>query len=238
MAAILHFATLDSTNDEAHRQAALGKADGLWIVADSQTSGRGRRARAWVSEPGNLYCTRLTRLSAHEPARQQLSFVTALALVETLGLWVDASRLSIKWPNDVLLNGVKCAGILLEASGPGAGDVIAIGIGVNLAHHPAGTESPATSLAAAASAPPPRDVLTRLAGQFDAWRARWTTVGFAPIRTAWLARARGLGERIRVRLPDETLEGVFQDLDGEGALLLRLDSGRLHPVHAGDVFGI
>jgi BirA family transcriptional regulator, biotin operon repressor / biotin---[acetyl-CoA-carboxylase] ligase len=239
LASILHFDSLESTNDEAFRQADAGKPDGLWIVADEQTKGRGRRQRAWLSEKGNLFCTRLTRLAPGDPPRQQLSFVAALALTEALGHWVDSARLQIKWPNDLLLDSLKCAGILLESSDTARQAVIAVGIGVNLAHHPQGTERPATSLGGSGLAPPPtREVLARLADQFDGWRQRWASGGFAPIRLAWLARAHGLGQRITVRLPDETLTGVFQDLDTDGALLLRLDSGRLHPVHAGEIFGI
>lgn len=239
MTAVLSFADIDSTNAEALRQAAAGAADGVWIIADRQSAGRGRRARAWISEPGNLYCTRIIRLAAADPPRAQLSFVTALALINALDTLADPKRLSLKWPNDVLLDQYKCSGILLESVSIGGETIIAAGIGVNLVHHPRETERPATSLAAAGIAPPaPADLLALIAARFDLWRSRWHEGGFAGIRSQWLARATGLGQRITVRLAAETLDGVFHDLDDEGALLLRLDSGRLHPVHAGDVFGI
>ena len=114
-----------------------------------------------------------------------------------------------------------------------------IGIGINLAHHPDGTERPATSLAAAGlPVPQPVAVLHALAARFTYWRHIWAYDGFTPIRTAWLSHAHGLGQRMVARLGDEAPEGVFEGLAADGALLLRLDDGRLRPIHAGEVFAI
>jgi BirA family biotin operon repressor/biotin-[acetyl-CoA-carboxylase] ligase len=141
----------------------------------------------------------------------------------------------LKWPNDVLLDGVKVSGILLER----AGDVLVIGIGVNVANHPDSSERPATSLAAAGlPAPTPRDVLDRLMPAFAKWRSVWAAQGFAPVRAAWLARAAGVGDRIAARLGVETLEGRFEGLDADGALALRLDDGQMRAIHAGEVFAL
>ncbi len=147
----------------------------------------------------------------------------------------DGRRLLLKWPNDLLLDGKKVSGILLER----AGAALVIGFGVNIASFPEGTERPAISLAAAGLlAPAPIDVLARLATAFAEYRALWAAQGFEPIRVRWLAQAAGLGERIVVRLGDDTLHGVFAGLDPDGALTLRLDDGRTRAVHAGEVFAI
>jgi BirA family biotin operon repressor/biotin-[acetyl-CoA-carboxylase] ligase len=170
-------------------------------------------------------------------AVQQLSFVAALALRAAL-VGVDpllAARLRLKWPNDVLLDGTKFAGILLER----AGDGLVIGFGVNIARHPADTERPATSLAAAGvQTPSPRALLDMLRAAFAAFRAQWADAGFEPIRREWLAHAAGLGDRMAARLGSESIEGRFEGLAPDGALALRLDDGTMRPVHAGEVFAL
>jgi BirA family biotin operon repressor/biotin-[acetyl-CoA-carboxylase] ligase len=240
-ATIHHYDELGSTNDEAMRLAREGAADGTWVLADRQTAGRGRRGRAWESKGGNLFTTAIVRPWPGEGALSQLSFLVALALHEATTHWVARDRLALKWPNDVLLDGAKLSGVLLESASHGNGGDrwLVVGIGVNLADHPEGLERPAMSLAGAGVTPPtPRDFLEKLIEAFGVWRERWRLGGFAPIRTAWLARAAGLGQRIAVRLPDSTLEGQFLDVAEDGALLLRLDSGAIEPIHAGDIFGI
>ena len=147
-------------------------------------------------------------------------------------MFAPAAAVSVKWPNDVLLDGRKLSGILLEA---GSG-WLAIGIGINLAEHPANTEFPAISLAAAGMTPPAPDAaLTVLAARFAHWRAVWRAGGFEPLRAAWLARAGGLGLPIRARLPHEERRGAFEGIDASGALLLREASG-VHAITAGEVF--
>ena len=204
------------------------------MFADAQTGGRGRRGRTWSSLPGNLFASVLTRPRVGEGPSQQLSFVAALALVRALDAWVAPSRLTLKWPNDVLLDGIKVAGILLEKQGVAT----IIGFGVNLATHPSDSERPATSLAATGIAPPsPAEVMTALSEQFERARTDWHP-GFEVVRTAWLARAAGLGQPLVARLGSETVTGIFDDLAADGALQLRLDNGTLRAVHAGEVFGV
>jgi BirA family transcriptional regulator, biotin operon repressor / biotin---[acetyl-CoA-carboxylase] ligase len=234
---ITRLASVGSTNDWL-LQHALDLPDGHWVIADRQTAGRGRRGRAWSDGAGNLMASVLVRA---EGAVQQLSFVAALALFDAIsasggqGSVTPAPRLSLKWPNDVLLDGVKVSGILLER----AGDAIVIGFGVNIASYPEGTERPAMSLAAAGwPAITPFDLLALLMPAFAEQRQLWTLHGFAPIRGRWLAHAAGLGGRIVARLGHETLEGRFDGLDTDGALALRLDDGSLRPVHAGEVFAL
>ncbi len=229
---ITELAEVGSTNDWlAERAATL--TDASWVRADVQTGGRGRRGRVWVSQPGNLFASVLVRPQPGEGPPQQLSFVAAVALDRALLRWVAPERLSLKWPNDVLLDGVKCAGILLEAQG----HATVIGFGVNLTDYPAGVERPATSLAAADLKPPSAAALcAALAEALATTRAQWRDYGFASIRTAWLARASGLGQPLVARLGRETLAGRFEDLAPDGALLLRLDNGSLRVIHAGEVF--
>jgi BirA family biotin operon repressor/biotin-[acetyl-CoA-carboxylase] ligase len=141
----------------------------------------------------------------------------------------------LKWPNDVLLDGTKVSGILLER----ARDALIIGFGVNITSHPEDSERPATSLTAAGlPAPAPADLLALLMPAFADWRRVWAAEGFEPVRRHWLAHAAGVGDRIAARLGTETLEGRFEGLDADGALALRLDDGRLRAVHAGEVFAI
>ena len=188
-----------------------------------------------MSVPGNLFASVVTRPQAGEGPAVQLSFVAAVALARALDRWVAPDRLTLKWPNDVLLDGVKLGGILLEG---GAGATI-IGFGVNLAGHPEGIERPATSLPAAGiAAPPAADVASALAAAFADLRADWRDHGFAPVRAAWLARAAGLGRRLEARLGSETVPGVFTGLAPDGALLLTLPDASVRAIHAGEVFAL
>ncbi len=230
---MIHLPTVGSTNDWLAARPEL--ADGTWVRADIQTGGRGRRGRAWVSVLGNLFASVVTRPQAGEGPAPQLSFVAAVALARALDRWVAPERLTLKWPNDVLLDGVKVAGILLEG---GTGATI-IGFGVNLAGHPEGVERPATSLPAAGiAAPAAGDVAERLAVTFADARADWRDHGFAPVRAAWLGHAAGLGQRLEARLGVDTFSGVFTGLAPDGALLLTLADASVRAIHAGEVFAL
>jgi BirA family biotin operon repressor/biotin-[acetyl-CoA-carboxylase] ligase len=236
---LLSFAELDSTNEEAKRQAAQGAPAGLLVWARAQTAGRGRRGRSFVSPPGNLYMSMLLRPDRAAAQAAQLGFAAALAVGEAaLPLLPSAARLSYKWPNDVLIEGRKVSGILLESQAAAGGqlDWLVLGIGVNLVSYPENVESPAISLAAAGARDvTPEAMLETVAARFHFWCERWRDEGFAPLRAAWLARARGLGDDIRVRLQGSETSGRFAGLDEEGALLL--DEGRgQRRITAGDVF--
>lgn len=226
------FAELDSTNEEARRRAAAGEMGPLWIAAHCQTAGRGRRGRVWDTGTGNLAATLLMRPERPLPEWAQLSFAAAIVAADTVARFAPAATVAVKWPNDVLLEGRKVAGILLETAGP----ALAIGIGINLAVHPESTEFPAISLAAlGVRAPAPEVALTVLAAGFAIRYDQWRTQGFAPLRDAWLARAAGLGMRIRARLPESEHAGVFEGIDAGGALLLN-EAGRTRAIAAGEVF--
>jgi BirA family transcriptional regulator, biotin operon repressor / biotin---[acetyl-CoA-carboxylase] ligase len=231
-------AVLGSTNTEALRLANEGERGPLWVTAERQTAGRGRRGRTWVSQPGNLYASLLLSEPAPADRWPQLSFVAALAIHDAV-VEIAAElkpRLAIKWPNDLLLDGAKFAGILIEGqAGGGAGNAVAVGIGVNCASHPVAMDYPATDLAAAAISPD--DLFDALSLTMLTRAAQWRAgEGFFAIRKEWLARAAGLGEDVRVRLPDREVAGRFEALDEAGGLRLRLPNGAVTTVAAGDVF--
>lgn len=229
---LIRFDTLDSTNEEARRLAASGDGGPVWIMAREQTKGRGRRGNVWVSSPGNLFATLL--LKAPHAVAAQLGFAASLAAADAIASYVAAARVSLKWPNDVLLDGRKVAGILLEALDR---DAVAIGIGINLVDHPEGTETPAISVnAATARLIAAEDALAALAAGFAAWYAVWQRQGFAGLKLPWLMRASGRGGPVRARLAHGEIEGVFEDLDHDGALLLRTVDSGLVRITAAEVF--
>ncbi|MGF7160049.1 BirA family biotin operon repressor/biotin-[acetyl-CoA-carboxylase] ligase [Rhodoligotrophos appendicifer] len=240
---LAQFDEVDSTNAEAIRQAASGEVGPLWIVAQRQSAGRGRQGRPWTSESGNFYGSLLlTDRSA--PARSaNLSFVAALALFDAASACVSETRRSLmrlKWPNDLLIDGAKTSGILLEAAPrPHFAEAgLVIGIGVNLTRKPPGDlPYKTTCLAEHGAEDGPLAFLEHLAQAFDRWHMVWSgPEGFAGIRRAWLSRAQGLGGPLLVRMQGEQIEGIFADLDDEGALLLQMRGGATRRVLAGDVF--
>jgi BirA family biotin operon repressor/biotin-[acetyl-CoA-carboxylase] ligase len=212
--------------------AASGLEEGVWLRAERQTGGRGRLGRSWVSPPGNLYASTLVRIRPNDPPAATLALVAAVALEETVSAYGSGMPV-LKWPNDVLIDGAKLSGILLER----AGDAVVIGIGVNLAHYPTDTDRRATSLAAHNVAVVPEDFVETLAEAFARWVECWRGQGIDTIRRRWVAHAHPTGTPLNVRLPDgEAIDGLFDGLDMEGALILRLADGTRRVIHAGDVF--
>lgn len=228
--------SVGSTNDEARRLALSGAAADLLVVsAIDQSNGRGRRARPWVSPPGNLHCSTLIRLDGDLGRAAQLGFAAAVALVDAFRALVPQASFTCKWPNDVLAHGRKCCGMLLE---PVRTEWLIVGIGVDVVAVPPPGELvyPVATLAECGFAGSDMDVLAAFAEAFGPLVNEWRRDGFAPIREAWLHRARGLGEPIVVRLEGETLTGLFAGLDAEGALLLDQASQGLRRILAGDVY--
>jgi BirA family biotin operon repressor/biotin-[acetyl-CoA-carboxylase] ligase len=230
---------VDSTNAEAMRRAAAGERGPLWIVADTQSAGRGRSGRQWSSSPGNLHASLLLRLSSPSPKAYQLSLVAGVAVIDaihtTMSLPQDAP-LSLKWPNDILVGAAKTGGILVESSTGAGGLAAVIGIGINLAAHPDLADRPATHLGAYGLAPDAERLLAAIAPSLTAWLEVWAEGdGFAAIREAWLARCGALGQRISINTGRETIEGTFCGVDHDGALLLQDESGRLRQFTFGDV---
>ncbi|MBV9655220.1 MAG: biotin--[acetyl-CoA-carboxylase] ligase [Acetobacteraceae bacterium] len=229
---------LASTSDEIRRLAETGAPNGTVVLARQQTQGRGRVGRAWSSPAGNLHLSILLRPEL--PARRiaELGFLAGLAAAEAVDrAFADGSvHATLKWPNDVRIGGAKIAGILLESELLAEGIAwAAVGIGINVAHHPDDTPYPATSLhqAGAASATPD-GCAAALLDRFGRWWEVWSRRGFEPVRAAWLARADQLGQVIGVRVGDRHLSGRFDGIGADGALLLTTDAGQ-QAITAGEV---
>jgi BirA family biotin operon repressor/biotin-[acetyl-CoA-carboxylase] ligase len=229
-------AEVDSTMAEAQRRLTSLAAP-TWILAHRQTAGRGRRGRGW-SDPGGNFAATLVMRTDEDPGRLALrSFVAALALRDALiALGVPETALALKWPNDVLLNGGKLSGILLES--PGAG-VLAIGIGVNLANaptaEPGAAFAPVSLAAETGLAVAPETLLDHLAPAFARWDNRLRDFGFSPVKAAFLRHAARLGQPLVARTHHAEHTGTFETLDDDGALVLRTAQGRL-TIPAADIF--
>jgi BirA family biotin operon repressor/biotin-[acetyl-CoA-carboxylase] ligase len=242
MTPVVVFEDLDSTNAEARRRAETGERGPVWLLARRQSAGRGRRGRAWDAGQGNLTATLLLTLDKPPLEAAQLAFVAALAVGRMVQAYVPPATVGFKWPNDILIQGRKASGMLIE-SGPAldGGLWLAVGVGVNLATFPTDVERPATALAQHLNhdvihPPTPDEALRRLSTAFTEVLALWLTEGFAPIRQGWLERAVGIGGPCTARLGHETVSGTAEGLDADGALLLRLIHGDLRRITAGDVF--
>jgi BirA family biotin operon repressor/biotin-[acetyl-CoA-carboxylase] ligase len=230
--------TIGSTNAEAISRAKNGEAGPLWIVAGEQTAGRGRLGRVWSSPPGNLYSS-LLLIDPCEPHRApELGFVAGVALAAAARARVGAvAGLGLKWPNDLICDGAKLSGMLLEATRLPSGALAAvIGIGVNCRSHPEGLAYPTTDLETIRpGAGDPADLFAALsdalARALDLW-ARGD--GFGAIREKWLGACLGQGRPIRVALGERTVEGIFDTIDPHGRLVVLTAEGAV-AIDAGDV---
>ena len=236
---LIRVETVSSTNDLAARHARDGAPEGTVFLADRQTAGRGRLARPWVSEPGNLYASFVVRPDVPPARTAEIGFVAVNAVVDTVRAMLPA-RVTVhaKWPNDVLVDGAKVSGMLLESAplGGGPAEWLVVGIGINLRHHPEETPYPAISVAEAGGTPlSPEEAAGALWGHFRRGLETWRASGFAPVRGSWRTNAAGIGESVTIRLDRETLSGVFMDLDTDGALILSQETGTRR-IAAGDLF--
>jgi BirA family biotin operon repressor/biotin-[acetyl-CoA-carboxylase] ligase len=233
---------VDSTNSEAARLApSLTRP--CWILARRQTAARGRRGRAWISPEGNFAATYVFRPDSGPAQAALRSFVAALALADSLdALCGPGVTIALKWPNDVLMNGGKVAGILLESSGQGGHlTYLSIGFGVNLVASPppdaveTGAVTPVSVLGETGQRIDPETFLAALASAFARREAEFKTRGFSATRAAWLGRAARLGQPVVARLPAERVDGVFESLAEDGALILATPAGKRH-IPAADIF--
>lgn len=231
---------VDSTNSQAMTLARAGEAGRLWVTATSQSGGRGRSGRVWVSAPGNLYASALLLDPAPLDRIGTLPLVAGLAVHDALkpDFAANPHALAIKWPNDILVDGAKINGILLEGKRlPSGAHAVVIGCGVNVAHHPETALYPATDLRACGIATTVETLFARLVTALDRRLAQWDRGrGFPATREDWLRAARGLGEEVTVRLASGALTGRFAELDAEGYLCLALAGGARRRISAGDLF--
>lgn len=236
---LVHLGETSSTNAEAKARALSGAPEGTVVWADAQTGGRGRSDRVWESGVGNLLFSLVVRPACGLAESGQISFISAVALAEALQDLAPDLPIQCKWPNDLLGAHGKLCGILLEACdvrGARAGAVI-VGIGVNIAWQPGeGALYPASSLEREGARLSREAVLSAFLARFSGWLETWRRDGFPPVRQAWLTRARGVGQEVTVRLPGETVRGVFESLDEDGALVLSGLPEGTRLIRAGDVF--
>lgn len=229
-----------STNTEALAAARDGDQGNLWVTATRQVSGRGRRGRPWISEEGNLYASLLLIDPAAPKQAGTLPLAAALGVYQSLRPFFRATpqALAIKWPNDILVDGAKINGILLESEMLSDGRLaVVVGCGINVAHHPLNPAYPATDLGACGVTTTVDAVFANLAGAMADALAQWNRgAGFAVIREEWLRAARGIGERVTVNLHDGPISGHFEDIDMDGHLCLLTDNGERRRISAGDLF--
>jgi BirA family transcriptional regulator, biotin operon repressor / biotin---[acetyl-CoA-carboxylase] ligase len=247
------FDTIGSTNTEALAAAAAGDPGGIWFAALQQTEGRGRRGRQWMSPPGNLAASLLIVPDVDPDTIATLGFVAGVALNRALSsilpqgmirIGIDGAdgfdgraRIALKWPNDVLADGAKLAGILLEASKTPAGNTaIVVGCGVNVVAAPEGVPYPATSLRALGVDRTAGDVFEALT---DAWVetfALWDDGrGIGTVLELWRGSAAGIGAPVAVTQDGLVRRGIFETIDSSGRLIIRDDTGARFPITAGDV---
>lgn len=214
--------------------AQSGLEEGIWLRAERQTGGRGRLGRAWEGQEGNLYASTLVRRRPSDPHLAGLALVAGVAAHDALSRLAAATKLTLKWPNDILAEGAKLSGLLLEATG----NAVVVGIGVNVTHHPVLADRATTCLhALGARAITAQQVAETLAHCFAYWLSVWRGQGFSAIREAWIERAHGPDTPLRANLPDGTsVDGRFETLDNDGNLILRLANGERRVIHAGDIF--
>lgn len=237
---LVGYETVASTNADALDRLRAGGRDPLWVVSRHQSEGRGRRGNSWQSPPGNLAASLALRLDLPPAVVATLGFVAGVALVRALErvcpLPGGATPFRLKWPNDVLADDAKLAGILLETEIVGRARAVVIGIGVNVAHAPGHLPYRTESLAGLGLSVSAEDLFAALSAEWVDAFARWEEGrGFGATREAWLARAAGLGGPATVRMRAADLAGRFEALDEQGQLLLRLPDGTLRPVSAGEV---
>lgn len=236
--ALVLLSSTTSTNDEAARRAREGAPHGLCVLAETQTRGRGQKQHAWWSPAGeNLYLSAVIRLPMPPRAAPPLTLAAGVAVADAVASFVPG-RASLKWPNDLLVDGRKIAGVLTEMSTRGdriEAVIVGIGLNVNVAAFPDELATIATSLRLATGQPQDRvRVLAALLGSLEEWIDRFVADGAGAIAAAWRERTSFLGRRLRIADGARTVEGVARDVDDEGALLLDTDDGVRHRILSGE----
>ena len=233
---VYHLGVIDSTNTEAQRRAKAGHIENCWLVAESQTAGRGRLQRPWLSSSGNLFSSAFFREPGGISIAARLPFATALAVSDMAAIIAPGAPVKLKWPNDARVNQAKLSGILIETGGQGQDFWVVAGIGINVAERPEGASQATTCIheMRGDTLISAEDALSVLRETF-ARRLEQARQSFEPLREDWLKVAEGLGETVQVTVSDSPVEGVFEDMAPDGALILRLPNGERQMIRAGDV---
>ncbi|GBQ10780.1 biotin--acetyl-CoA-carboxylase ligase [Swaminathania salitolerans LMG 21291] len=227
--------TLGSTSDLCKSEAEKGAADGTAVLAYRQTSGRGTRGRLWQAPEGNLSFSFICRDRDSDSLIAVLPFLVAVAIHDALAPVVPDAVLQLKWPNDLVCEGAKLCGVLIERGGAGRSGWIVVGIGANLRTAPEIPGRRTICLEALGRSIAPREAAERILAAFSARLSLWEREGFEPLRAAWLERAHPLGTRLAVQRGDNYIEGFFAGLDASGRLLLQTDQGDLQAFLSGDI---
>jgi BirA family biotin operon repressor/biotin-[acetyl-CoA-carboxylase] ligase len=235
-----HYPVIGSTNDEAKRLMDEGAPEGTVVRADAQTAGRGRQGRRWVSEPGNLYASVLLRPTCPVREVPQLSFVAALAVGETIALYLaQPDQLYYKWPNDILIGDCKVSGILLEASSQkdGQTDGCVVGIGVNLTSAPSQVGYPTAKLQDhVVNKVDGEKLLMEYLQNLNLYYQLWREKKFLDLRLKWLTRAYRLCENVKAKVGQNEIQGRFVGLGMDGSLVLRGEGGKVFNLSSAEVF--
>jgi BirA family biotin operon repressor/biotin-[acetyl-CoA-carboxylase] ligase len=234
--------SIDSAASEAKRLALSGADEGTLVWVKEQTAGRGRFDHQWLSEPGNLHCAIVLRLDEPMAVAVQVNYVAAVSLATAIaGLVTPMTELRYRWPNDVLLNNLKVAGILLDPCVVNNGNVecLVLGINVNVKTHPNDLDDNAANMHADGfSKSTDAELLESFSRHFLSWINRWAEEGFGPIAKAWIQRANGVGQPIQLQLAKEIVNGEFVELDSEGALVVKLVDDTRRKVTVAEFFSM
>jgi BirA family biotin operon repressor/biotin-[acetyl-CoA-carboxylase] ligase len=239
---LIIFDEIDSTNEEAKRLVQSGVSGNFVIWAKSQSKGKGRNGKRWISPPGNFYLSLLIRPEFDLSVSSELSFVVAVAIGGALSNFLENSskKIEYKWPNDVLINGKKLASILIETSAKSNSislDWLIIGVGLNIISSPVEVSGLATNLSDEGF---DDLILNKFVDEFmksfTIFYDIWLKEGFSPIREKWLNNGVGIGEVITVSVGKDRVSGVFEDLTNEGCIKLSLPGGQMCYVSSEEIF--
>jgi BirA family biotin operon repressor/biotin-[acetyl-CoA-carboxylase] ligase len=235
---LLVFEEIDSTNNEAKRLIQSGALDRLVIWSKQQSYGRGRYGRSWNSQEGNLYMSILLPIQCSLAKAAQLSFVMGLCVHDVINDLAKKNKIkldiNLKWPNDVLIQGSKIAGILLESLPEEDSGWIVLGLGVNVEHTP--DVENATSLKELGIKSNVGHLLGMVMNKFDYYHNMWSLYGFSKIRQLWLKKAYKIGEVVTITDIKNRISGVFETIDKDGAMKIKIASGEKYTMSTGEIF--
>lgn len=238
---LITFEQIDSTNSEALRLANARVSGNFVILAKNQTGGRGQKGKSWVSMPGNLHSSILIEIDVVRNRHLELSFLAANSLYEAICFFAKNCnahfQMDLKWPNDVLINSSKVAGILLESIAFGDKSYVVIGFGVNVKKSPSDLEKDSTSLQShQIYLDQPEDFLDVLMKKFDKLYNKWLhDDSFENTRLNWTKRAYRLNQHILVKEGKEQLSGVFTGINNNGAMIIQNRDGVSRVIHSGEI---